>query len=83
MPRKVLLKAQKRLNPIHLLLCGADFELTRTYNAVSERCLQKWIKAFNEKGIDGITYKPRTGCPRILPPEDVQKKILPLVEEPK
>jgi transposase len=50
---------------------------------VSERCLQKWIKAFNERGIDGITYKPRSGRPRILPPEDVRKKILPLVDEPK
>lgn len=76
-------KAQKRLNAIHLLLCGADFELALAHNAVSERCLQKWIKAFNEKGIDGITYKPRSGRPRILPPDTVQKEILPLVDEPK
>jgi transposase len=65
------------------LLCGAGFELARAHNAVSERCLQKWIKVFNEKGIDGITYKPRSGRPRILPPEDVRKKILSLVDEPK
>ncbi|MBK1833622.1 IS630 family transposase [Roseibacillus ishigakijimensis] len=75
-------KAQKRLNAIHLLLCGASFELALAHNAVSERCLQKWIKTFNERGIDGITYKPRSGRPRVLPPESVRQQIIPLIDEP-
>jgi transposase len=75
-------KAQKRLNAIHLLLCGGSFELTQAHSGVSERCLQLWISRFNSMGVDGITYRPRCGRPRILPPEAVGETILPLVDDP-
>lgn len=75
-------KAIKRLNAIHLLLCGATFELTRAHNHISERCLQEWIRRFNSLGIDGITYRPRQGRPRKLSPEAVNQTILPLVDDP-
>lgn len=75
-------KAQKRLNAIHLLLCGAEFELARVHSGVSERCLQKWISRFNEMGIEGITYRPRSGRPRLLDAEEVEKEILPVVDDP-
>jgi len=76
-------KAQKRLNAIHLMLCGGSFELTLQHSAVSERCLQLWIKCFNDAGIDGITYRPRSGRPRVLAAEDVNQKILPVVDDPR
>lgn len=52
------------------------------HSAVTERCLQKWIQCFNARGIDGITYRPRSGRPRLLAPEQVDEKILPLVDNP-
>lgn len=76
-------KAQKRLNAIHLLLCGGTFDLTLAHSGVSERCLQVWIKRFNQSGIDGITYRPKSGRPRIMDVEAITEKILPVVDDPK
>ena len=75
-------KAQRRLNTVHLLLCGANFELARRHARVSERCLQLWISRFNERGIDGITYRPRSGRPRKLAEQEVEEMILPVVDQP-
>lgn len=75
-------KAQKRLNAIHLLLCGGTFDLTLAHSCVTERCLQEWICRFNRSGIEGITYRPRPGRPRSLSPETVCEKILPVVDDP-
>lgn len=33
-------KALKRLNAMHLLLCGVSFELVLKHSRLSERCLQ-------------------------------------------
>lgn len=49
---------------------------------MSERCLQRWIQLYNDRGIDGITYKPRIGRPRVVPPESVRDEILPVVDKP-
>jgi transposase len=75
-------KAQKRLNAIHLLLCGGTFDLTLAHSAVSERCLQAWIKSFNESGIDGITYRPKSGRPRLMEGGEINEKILQVVDDP-
>ncbi len=66
-------KAQKRLNAIHLMLCGGSFELTLAHSSVKQRCLQLWIKCFNEAGIDGITYRPKSGRPRLMDTELCEK----------
>ena len=75
-------KAQKRLNAIHLLLCGGTFDITLAHSCVTERCLQEWICRFNRSGIEGITYRPRPGRPRSFSPETVCKMILPVVDDP-
>lgn len=75
-------KAQKRLNTIHLLLCGSAFELARKHARVTERCLQKWISRFNQGGIDAITYRPVSGRPRILEKQTVEAEILPVIDDP-
>lgn len=75
-------KAQKRLNTIHLLLCGSGFDLAMRHARVSERCLQMWIERFNAQGIDGITYRPRPGRPRCVSTTIVQEQILPVVDTP-
>jgi transposase len=75
-------KARQRLNAIHLLLCGGTFELTLKHSRATERCLQMWISRFNDQGIDGITYRPKTGRPRLLTTAQVESEILPLVDDP-
>lgn len=65
------------------MLCGGTFELTMQHSAISERWLQLWIKCFNDAGIDGITYRPRSGRPRVVSPDEVSSKILPVIDDPK
>ena len=64
------------------MLCGGTFDLARQHAGVSERCLQLWIKRFNDAGIDGITYRPKSGRPRSLSCDDVKSQILPIVDDP-
>jgi hypothetical protein len=33
-------------------------------------------------GVDGVTYRPRSGRPRILPPEAVSQTILLVADDP-
>jgi transposase len=35
--------------------------------------VNEWVKRFNEKGIDGLIAKPRSGRPRALSTEQLQK----------
>jgi transposase len=65
------------------MLCGGGFHLAKEHAGVSERCLQVWIKRFNESGVDGITYKPKLGRPRLVSSDEVNARILPLVDDPK
>ena len=64
------------------MLCGGHFELTQKHSRVSERCLQFWISRFNEQGIDGLTYRPKTGRPRSVAKEIVAEVILPVLDDP-
>ena len=75
-------KTHHRLNIIHLLLCDCPFDIALKNARVSERTLQLWIKRFNDQGIDGLTYRPRPGRPRLLQAHEVDEKILPLVDDP-
>lgn len=75
-------KTFRRLNAIHLLLIGAPYELVLRNSRVAERSLRLWVKCFNESGIDGLTYKPQQGRPRILEHETVSNEILPVVDDP-
>jgi transposase len=64
------------------MLCGGHFELTQKHSRVSERCLQFWISRFNEQGIDGLTYRPKSGRPRSVAKETVSEVILPVLDDP-
>jgi transposase len=64
------------------MLCGGTFELTQKHSRVTERCLQFWISRFNEQGIDGLTYRPKTGRPRSFAKETVTEVILPVLDDP-
>lgn len=59
-------KSYRRLNAIHLLLIGVAYDHVLRNSGRSERCLRLWISRFNEQGIDGLIYHPRSGRPRKL-----------------
>jgi transposase len=75
-------KAFKRLNAIHLLLIGVPYPLVLRNSRVSERAFRLWISRFNDRGIDGLAYRPHVGRPRKLAPARVVSEILPLVDDP-
>ena len=75
-------KVFRRLNAIHLLLVGVGYDLVLRNSRVSGRMLRLWISRFNAQGIDGLTYKPRSGRPRKLDSARVISDILPLVDDP-
>ena len=75
-------KAWRRLNAIHLLLLGADYQVVLRNNRVNERTVRMWIAHFNEQGVDALIYKPYPGRRRILPADQVASEILPLVADP-
>lgn len=75
-------KSYRRLNAIHLLLIGVGYDLVVRNCGRGDRCLRLWISRFNEQGIDGLTYRPRTGRPRKLLASTVESEILPIVDDP-
>ena len=75
-------KAFRRLNAIHLLLVGAPYDVVLRNSRVKERTFRLWISRFNEQGIDGLIYRPYSGRPRKLSPEQVREDILPLIDDP-
>ncbi len=75
-------KGNRRLNAIHLLLIGVSFEHVVRHSCRTERCVRLWIARFNEMGIDGLIYRPRSGRPRLLEDDIVRGEILPVVDDP-
>lgn len=75
-------KAFRRLNAMHLLLIGADYPVVLRNSRVSDRMLRLWISRYNEQGIDGLAYHPRSGRPRKLDTEAVASEVLPLLDNP-
>ena len=59
-------KAWRRLNAIHLLLLGADYQVVLRNNRVNERTFRMWIAHFNEQGVDALIYKPYPGMCKLL-----------------
>lgn len=58
-------KSYRRLNAIHLLLIGVDYQLVLKNSQRTDRSLRLWISCFNSQGIDGLIYRPKaTGRPR-------------------
>lgn len=75
-------KSYRRLNAMHLLLIGTPFELVVRNSRVSERTVRLWVQRFNDLGIDGLIHRLGAGRPRILEHEEIEAKVLPLVEDP-
>ena len=57
-------ETNRRCTAIQFLILGSTREQVCKALLVTERSLRKWIKAFNEKGIDGLITSKRSGRPR-------------------
>ncbi len=58
-----------RLMAIKALTMGISHEQVAVLFGVNEDSVSRWIKRFNERGIDGITQGPRSGRPPKIKPE--------------
>jgi transposase len=70
-----------RMTAIRALLLGFEFSATAVVFNVSQRTLSRWVKAFNEEGIDGLLDDPRPGRPRAIAFDD-NERLRQLVEQP-
>src|SRR5208283_3720086 len=61
------------LTAIKALLFGFSHEQVSALYGVSRRTLSRWVTWFNERGIDGLLDRPRTGRPRKIGPEKGEK----------
>ena len=55
-----------RCTAIQMLLSGISRDQVVEALLVTERALRKWIKLFNERGVDGLIVKKRPGRTAIL-----------------
>lgn len=51
------------------LLLGLSYEQVTALYSVFQRTLSRWATCFNERGIDRLVDRPRTGRPRKIVPE--------------
>lgn len=71
-----------RFQAIELLLDGYEKEEVAGICHCSIRTIERWIAAFNARGIDGLAIKGRSGRPRRIPKEKFSEEIIPLVLDP-
>ena len=74
-------RIRKIVAAIRGLILGQEFEELCELFRVTERTLERWVKEFNEQGVDGLIDRPRSGRPRIVPPERVEE-YRELIENP-
>ena len=60
----------QRCTAIQFLLTGVPRENVCAALMVTERAVRKWVKAYNDKGIDGLIVKKRPGRTAIINGED-------------
>jgi transposase len=71
-----------RCTAIQLLVTGVEREQVCTALLVNERSLVRWIKAFNEYGVDGLIVRKRSGRRRKIA-GDRAKELVEIIDEPK
>jgi transposase len=63
-------RAGRRLQAMRLLFQGRGYDDVRAISDVTPRTLSRWIKRFNDYGIDGLTHdRERPGRPTKIPPD--------------
>lgn len=65
-------RGHHRFRAMIALMEGIQRETVAKIFGVSERAVRRWIRAFNEQGIDGLKEEPRTGRPRLITEEQAK-----------
>ena len=70
-----------RCTAIQMLLSGISRDQVVEALLVTERALRKWVKLFNESGVDGLIVKKRPGRTAILRGQQAEE-LVELLEKP-
>ena len=71
-----------RLYAVELVLTGQGKEIAATMASRTTRTIERWLRLYEERGIDGLAIKGRSGRPRIISKERFGAEIVPLVLDP-
>lgn len=71
-----------RIRGIWALGKGMSREMVALFCNVHEHTLIEWIKRFNGEGINGLIDRERRGAPRKISREQMEKQVIPLLNEP-
>jgi transposase len=74
-------RGHNRLLAIRALMLGISHNQVAALFCINRRTLLNWIHRFNEQGIDGLIERPRSGRPRAIKPDHVEK-IKEIIEKP-
>jgi transposase len=72
-----------RIRAIIALILGVERVLVAGQFDMDDRTVRRWILDFNERGIDGLLDEPRSGRPRKIPPELIERCVGVLQEPAK
>ena len=64
--REKVVRRHSRLRAVLLAMQGRDAPTIAAMVGAGRRSVQDWVRRFNERGIDGLSDRPRTGQPRRL-----------------
>lgn len=70
-----------RCTAIQLLICQVSREQVCRALQVSDRSLRRWIRAFNERGIDGLLPHKGRGRPKVIP-SSIREELITYIDEP-
>ena len=71
-----------RLQAMSFLYRGYSRSMICEMMKIGVSTMRRWISAFNERGIDGLVSRPRSGRPRKIQQDEFNSRYLPLVEAP-
>ena len=74
-------KAHIRLMAIVMVFKGLEPAAVADIYSITQRSMYNWIRRFNERGIDGLLDRPRSGRPRKIDPER-DAELVELIEHP-
>ena len=73
----------KRYFALEFLYNGMSPTEVSKYFKVAKKTIYRWIKLFNEEGLDGLALKGKSGRPRKIPIGKFQAEYLPIILDPK
>lgn len=75
------LRSHRRMLAMKMLLTGFTHDQVAPLFSCDQRTLRRWVKRFNQAGIDGLLDAPKPGRPRKIPPEQ-KSSLVEIVQHP-